>query len=749
MSYKKLIIEFVEELQTVLDIIFEDSRRRNVLLVSVILLFITLLILPADVTVHGIVAWILLGLIFFLFNKRGEFVKYFILFSGLFISLRYFIWRTLYTINTEDPVNFTASFLLYLAELYGIIVYTLGVFISMKPLNRKIIPLPDDVSKLPTVDIFIPTYNEPPEIVKITALAAANMDYPDDKFKVYILDDGGTDQKLNDPDPEKRKANRKRAEELRKIAEEIPNVYYLTRKRNLHAKAGNINEALKKTNGDLILILDCDHIPSRDFLKNTVGWFIRRPKLFLLQTPHFFYNPDPVEKNLDIFREVPSENEMFYKYIQKGLDFWEASFFCGSAALLRRKYLEEVGGIAGETITEDAETALELHSKGYESAYIDKPMIFGLNPETYSAFVIQRVRWSQGMIQIFLLKNPLLRKGLKWYQKIGYLNSSFFWFFSFSRVVFLIAPLLYLMFGMRIYMANIKEVFAYAFSHFLGSVIVSNYLYGKVRWNFFSEIYELIQSIYTFPAVLKVFLNPRAPEFGVTPKGENLARDFVSPFYKPFFVLFHLNLLSYLFAIYRWMNYIDERGTVIITVYWNLLNTIFLMAALVIIREKRQLRQFYRIPVKDEAVIMDAQKRTYFANVEDISLGGVRLKLLEKSDFKEGEKIDIIFYTVMDEREVLTAEIVKVREELFQHLHCKFVINTQEELSRLVKVVHGSSIRWEHFKEVDHKTPIGALIYILRKTLKYFPESYRMELKGFLNELREKILSIRIRYREG
>ena len=749
MNYKKLIAEFIEEIQTVFDIIFGDSRRGNILLISTILLFIILLILPADVTVHGIVAWTLLGLIFLLFNKKSEFIKYFILFSGLFISLRYFIWRTLYTINTEDPVNFAASFLLYLAEFYGIVVYTLGVFISMKPLNRKIIPLPDDVSKLPTVDIFIPTYNEPPEIVKITALAAANMDYPDDKFKVYILDDGGTDQKLNDPDPEKREANRKRAEELKKIAEEIPNVYYLTRKRNLHAKAGNINEALKKTNGDLILILDCDHIPSRDFLKNTVGWFIRRPKLFLLQTPHFFYNPDPVEKNLDIFREVPSENEMFYKYIQKGLDFWEASFFCGSAALLRRKYLEEVGGIAGETITEDAETALELHSKGYESAYIDKPMIFGLNPETYSAFVIQRVRWSQGMVQIFLLKNPLLRKGLKWYQKLGYLNSSFFWFFSFSRVFFLIAPFLYLMFGMRIYMANMKEVFAYAFSHFFGAVIVSNYLYGKVRWNFFSEIYELIQSIYTFPAILKVFLNPRAPEFGVTPKGENLARDFVSPFYKPFFVLFHLNLLSYLFAIYRWINYVDERGTVIITVYWNLLNTIFLMAALVIIREKRQLRQFYRIPVKDEAVIMDAQKRTYFANVEDISLGGVRLKLLEKSDFKEGEKIDIIFYTVMDEREVLTAEIVKVREELFQHLHCKFVINTQEELSRLVKVVHGSSIRWEHFKDVDHKTPIGALTYILRKTLKYFPESYKMELREFLNELRGRILSIRITHREG
>jgi len=732
MNYKEVWNDFKGELRTAIDIIFGNEKRAKILFLSAIFLLVILSIMPANTTVQGIVAWGLVVLISLLFGRQEEIVRYFILFCGIFVSLRYFTWRTFYTINTEDPLNFIASFSLYLAELYGILVYILGVFVSIKPLERETVPLPEDSSKLPTVDIFIPTYNEPPEIVRITAIAAASMDYPADKFKVYILDDGGTEEKLNDPSPEKRKANRKRAEELKKIAKEIPNVYYLTRKKNVHAKAGNINEALKKTNGDLILILDCDHIPSRDFLKNTVGWFIKRPKLFLLQTPHFFYNPDPIEKNLDMFREVPSENEMFYKYIQKGLDFWESSFFCGSAALLRRKYLNEIGGISGETVTEDAETALELHSRGYESAYIDKPMIFGLNPETYSAFVIQRIRWSQGMVQIFLLKNPLLRKGLKWYQKLGYFNSSFFWFFSFSRVIFLIAPLLYLIFGMRIYMANLQEVLSYAFPHFFASVLVSNYLYGRVRWNFFSEIYELVQSVYTLPAILKVFLNPRKPKFGVTPKGENLVKDFVSPFYKPFFILFHLNILSYIFAVYRWINFVDERGTIVVTVYWNLLNTIFLMAALVIVRERRQLRRFYRIPVKDEAVVVGPKKESYFAKVEDISLGGVKLKLFEKSNLKDGDRIDIIFYTVMDEREVLKAEIVNVRRG---YLHCKFVIDTHEDLAKVVRIIYGSSVRWEHFKEVDHRTPWGALLYILKKTLKYFPESYKMEWREFLRSL--------------
>src|SRR5262249_1791834 len=147
---------------------------------------------------------------------------------------------------------------------------------------------------------------------------------------------------------------------------------YLTRAKNEHAKAGNVNSAMKQTQGELILILDADHVPTADILENTVGWFLRDPRLSLVQTPHFFVNPNPVEKNLQTFEFMPSDNDMFYSIIQKGLDFWNASFFCGAAGVLRRQYLEEVGGICGSTITEDAETALALHARGYRSAYIAK-----------------------------------------------------------------------------------------------------------------------------------------------------------------------------------------------------------------------------------------------------------------------------------------------------------------------------------------------------------------------------------------
>src|SRR5690606_11240550 len=127
-----------------------------------------------------------------------------------------------------------------------------------------------------------------------------------------------------------------------------------------------------------------------DFLAHTVGYFVEDPELFLVQTPHFFINKDPIERNLDL--KCPPENEMFYGRIHPGLHRSGGAFFCGSAAVLRRKALDSVGGFAGETITEDAETALEIHSKGWRSLYLDRAMIAGLQPETFASFIQQRGR---------------------------------------------------------------------------------------------------------------------------------------------------------------------------------------------------------------------------------------------------------------------------------------------------------------------------------------------------------------------
>ena len=567
---------------------------------------------------------------------------------GTYLTARYFFWRTFTTLTYYDFFSYVGAILLYLAEVFGITLYLLSIFVNIQPLRRPVTPLPADPSKLPSVDIMVPSYNEPAEMLEVTLLGALQVRYPKEKLRVYLLDDGGTAEKRNDPDPERAAAALLRHQTLRALCERI-GVHYLTREKNEHAKAGNVNAALKVTQGELILMLDADHVPTVDILEKTVGSFERDDNLFLVQTPHFFINPDPIEKHtLKIFGRMPSENEMFYSVIQHGLDFWNSSFFCGSAAVLRRKHLEAVGGISYSTITEDAETSLGLHAHGYNSAYIDHPMISGLQPETYTDFVAQRLRWAQGMVQIFVLKNPLLNRGLRFWQRLGYLSSSFFWFFGYARVVFLLAPAAYLLFGLRVYDANLREFIAFAIPHLVASMLVSDYLFGRVRWAFISELYEIMQSLFALPAIFRVLVNPHAPKFMVTPKGEQVSKDFISELSGPFYAIYITILIALAAGVFRWFNYPLERDTIYITMGWELINLILLNAAIGALLESKQRRASPRIDADLTGQLLFDGHPPIDCRIDDLSVNGAQL-LVDKAAFAPVDKLsgaDMLVYNV-------------------------------------------------------------------------------------------------------
>jgi len=159
-------------------------------------------------------------------------------------------------------------------------------------------------------------------------------------------------------------------------------------------------------------LFDSDHVPNRAFLQLTLGWFLIDPKLALLQTPHHFYSPDPFERNLQGGDSIPNEGLLFYGLIQDGNDLWNAAFFCGSCAVMRRSAVESIGGFATETVTEDAHTALRLHRAGWDSAYLKLPLAAGLATERLAIHVGQRMRWARGMTQIFRVDNPFMGRGL-------------------------------------------------------------------------------------------------------------------------------------------------------------------------------------------------------------------------------------------------------------------------------------------------------------------------------------------------
>lgn len=555
---------------------------------------------------------------------RDGWARWAFLALGSLVVCRYIVWRLTSTLPPLDqPVNFALGLLLIAAELYCVLILVISLIINADPLERPGLERQDD-AELPLVDVFIPTYNEDEYILATTIAAAKSLDYPAAKLVVWLLDDGGTDQKCGDRNPVKAEAAQARRAALQKLCQEM-GARYLTRAKNEHAKAGNLNNGLKHATGSIVAVFDADHAPFRSFLRETVGHFALDPKLFLVQTPHVFLNPDPIERNLRTFQRMPSENEMFYSVTQRGLDKWNGSFFCGSAALLRREALDTVGGFSGITITEDCETAFELHSKGWTSVFVDKPLIAGLQPETLESFIGQRSRWCQGMFQLLLLKNPIFSRGLHPIQKLAYLSSMIFWLFPLPRLVFTMAPLLHIFFDVKIFVSTMDEAVAYTTTYIIVNLMLQNYLYGRFRWPFMSELYEYVQGVYLFKAIIAVALSPRSPTFNVTAKGISLDQDHLSGLSAPFFAIFGLLAAGAATAFYR---YAFEPGAelMLIVGLWTSFNLIIAGAALGVVAERREPDRFPRLAINRRGTLaIDA--KTYDVDVGSVSAGGCSLKL--------------------------------------------------------------------------------------------------------------------------
>nr|WP_279602027.1 UDP-forming cellulose synthase catalytic subunit [Methylobacterium sp. E-005] len=563
-----------------------------------------------------------------LFPRRGL-ARMAFLALGTTVVIRYVYWRLTGTLPAlDDPVSFGLGVVLALAELYCVLILTVSLIINVEPLARGAAPvLPE--AELPTVDIFIPSYNESAEILGVTLAAARNLDYPAGRATVWLLDDGGTDQKCADADPARAEAARTRRTELQALCTAL-GAHYLTRTCNEHAKAGNLNNGLTQASADLVLVLDADHAPFRPFLRETIGLFAQDPKLFLVQTPHVFINPDPLERNLRTFSKMPSENEMFYGVTQAGLDKWNGSFFCGSAALLRRAALDAVGGFSGITITEDCETAFELHARGWTSAYVDRPLIAGLQPETFADFIGQRARWCQGMFQIMLLKNPLLKRGLKPIQRLCYLSSMTFWFFPLPRLIFMLAPLLHIFFDVKIFVSSIDEALAFTATYVVANMMMQNYLYGRVRWPWVSELYEYVQGVYLARSIVSVMLSPRKPSFNVTNKGVGLDRDHLSSLAWPFFAIFGALMAGCATATWRYLYEPGVTSLMLVVGLWCLFNLVIAGAALGVVAERRQPERSHSLPVNRRAVA-SVGGAVFEVMVERASTEGCRLRRCDGS----------------------------------------------------------------------------------------------------------------------
>ncbi len=640
--------------------------------------------------------WACLAILFVMYlipgSRRAPWRFVFLLVS-LYLAMRYMWWRTFETLIYTNPADFLGMSVLYLAEVYSLIVHFLQLFVNFWPLEREAAPLPADREKWPTVDVFIPTYTESEDIVRLTALATTQVDYPREKLRIYILDDGATLARRNDP-ARSEEAWRRRYR-LKEIAREL-GVEYLTRETNRHAKAGNINHALAHSSGDLILFLDCDHVPTSDILQETAGYFVADEKLFLVQTPHFFANAAPAERSMGGGAPVPDESEMFYQKIHPGLDFWNASYFCGSAALMRRSCLEEIGGMSGASITEDAETAFELHRRGFRSVYVNKPMICGLAAEAYSDYVLQHTRWAQGSVQIMLLHNPLFARGLTLAQRLCYFNVCFFWFFGLARIVYLVAPACFLVFGLSIYHASAPQIVAYSLPHVAATFLITDYLFGRTRRPFFSEIYESIQSVFLTPAVLSTVRHPHKPSFKVTPKGIGMQEEQLNVLSFFFFAVLALNAVAASAGIMRLYLQPVYRDVIMVTLVWSVYNVYLAMVSLGALWERRQARQHHRLVVSGQAMVQFPRMRQRLAvDLVDLSLSGLSFSCVLDFDVKERERVVVEAASADGLVSYFEAEVIRIDTKEGRTFCGAQLLVPAQSMADVVHYVYGDSNRWK------------------------------------------------------
>jgi cellulose synthase (UDP-forming) len=516
----------------------------------------------------------------------------------------YIVWRWGWTLN-PDALWFSIP--LALAETWGLVTAFVMIHSVWRIRHRQPLTAPEGQS----VDVYITCYDEPLEVIRRTAIGARAIRYP---HKTYILDDGARD-------------------EVQGMAQEL-GLGYLRRATNEHAKAGNLNNALKHTSGDFILQLDADHVPLPHILDRVLGFFHEDPKLAFVQTPQDFYNTDAFTYNVDEqSRRIWEEQRLFFGVIQAGKDCINSSFFCGCSAVIRRAALDSIGGFSTQTITEDIETSLLLHANGWNSAFYGESLVYGLAAHNAVAFHTQHLRWGQGGMQVLKRFNPITFPGLSLSQRISYFGSLTAYVGGVQKLVYYAAPLIFFFTGVLPIRALNAEFLA-RFLPFLFLSFLLSEAWSRGRSNtWISERFHMAKFWTYTRAVMSIF-SGREQKFKVTPKGPGHV-----PFktYSPQVTLIALTALAVLWATlayeFGWVDYGVSGWTSVAflsNLFWASINFAVAVSVVRLSMATRQHRADHRFrdrfPVTLAIAGSGGRTRTRIALAEDLNPGGMAIR---------------------------------------------------------------------------------------------------------------------------
>lgn len=503
----------------------------------------------------------------------------------------YLFWRMFYTLPDNSVMSIILGGGLLIAEIGSFLLSIVFYFLFWKKNTKEEKVLSALDSNYPTVDIFIATYNESVAILKRTIVASKKVRYPDlEKVQVYILDDGDR-------------------EDIALLAKQL-DVNYIRRENHEHAKAGNLNHALNKTTGEFIVTLDADMIPRVDFLEKTIGYF-ENPKMGFIQAPQTFFNDDPYQFNLFSENNLNNDQDFFMRRIEDQKDIYNSVMYIGSNAVFRRKALDSIGGFSTGVITEDLATGMFIQAKGWETRFVNKNLASGLAPENFADLIKQRDRWSRGNIQVARKWLPLKIKGLSKAQKLLYMDGIHYWVSGIYKMIFLLAPLWFVLFGFFSLNATLSGIMFFWFPSFLASQFAFNRVSQGTQSILLTNIYETVMAPFISYAVISDLLLKSKKGFAVTNKGYNTNKKYYNwRLSLPLLILLIFSLVALVKAIMIMLNvlpFASGKSAIYINAFWLLYNVFILIFAVLVPFERPRFRKSERFLSSAKAKLLDEE----------------------------------------------------------------------------------------------------------------------------------------------
>jgi cellulose synthase (UDP-forming) len=516
----------------------------------------------------------------------------------------------------------------------------------------------------PRVDIFIATYNEQLEVLERTIVGAKASSFP--SLRIFVLDDGCRD--------------------WLKEACARQDVGYIARTDNAHAKAGNINHALRlrvqdPDAPDFVAILDADFIPHVDFVERTLALF-HDHSVGLVQTPQHFFNPDPIQHNLGISSAYPDEQRHFFDNVEPSRDAWGIAVCCGTSSMIRVRAVEVIGGFPTESVTEDFLLSLRLSEHGWKTVYLNEPLTEGLAPEGLQEYVVQRGRWCLGMMQIIRnVYNPFGSHNLPIIDRLSVLDSLLYWSTTFLfRLASLVCPLLYWWAGITVVHASIFDIIIYYLPYYIAVMATLNWLSKGLFIPVLNDVAQIVVAWPITKAVAMGLFTKGPHKFSVTAKGGDRTKVVVQwPFMWPFLLLFGLTiggLIAPLNSDFIFNTASTAGDGKAIVMFWTVYNLLVLLVAIAACIERPRPNRPSRQVVEPITLLIGEQEQRGWL----VNLGAEGARVSGPSGLSIGEKgllrlptigdIDAhILASTQDGYRVKLSPTLRQRDQIIERLH--------------------------------------------------------------------------------